>query len=441
MQVEQKKREYERKFLEVFGRHKKVNHSRYIHFISNVQPDEAKFQSLKNDISQIAEEMNYFAEELPTRWIELEIVLEVLKDLQETVYSWKNIEKLAHEISIGEKELLLFLNYQHKIGNIIFFEDKSDYIILQPNWLVECFRCLVCDDAKQTYRFSMQTEMYKLKHTGELTDNLIDELFKKDPNLRFIDYKDHILDVMEKFDIIVKPEFLTAKSSSYFMPCMIANHELSTMEKIKKEFKVQDNNCTPWLVFEFNFLPIAYYYHIMFNYIRKYKVCKEESEHPAIYAGKAVVSLDETKCRMLVICFSRNAISLQVWKWRHVEDSIHQTIIREICTKIEELKRKLTKNLHYEIKAKCSTGDYGSSSDRISCAELSTRCGKGTFYRCVEHDCQHSKEGIENTWLKHVFDVSIFTCICYHFCKLFKSNIKSLELSLRSLEKFFLCFL
>ncbi|CAC5404120.1 unnamed protein product [Mytilus coruscus] len=193
--VLKKKKKYEATFIRIFGTQKKSDHSRGIHFISNMVPRKDEIDCLKNHISKIAKEENYFAEELPTRWINLEIALDVLKDLNETVSSWKDIEKLALAYLIEEKELLLFLNYQHKIGNIIFFEDERDFIILQPNWLVKCFRCLVCDDDKKHFGEKVVSEMYKLTHEGELSENQIDELFKKEPDLKFGTYKHHILNI------------------------------------------------------------------------------------------------------------------------------------------------------------------------------------------------------------------------------------------------------
>ncbi|CAG2184690.1 unnamed protein product [Mytilus edulis] len=167
--IEKKKEEYEAKFIRVLGSQKKADHRRGgIHFISNKVPQKDEIDSLKIHISKLAKEMNYFAEELPTKWINLEIALDVSKDLNKTVYSWEDIMKLALAYMIEEKELLLFLNYQHKIGNIIFFEDERDFIILQPNWLVKCFRCLVCDDKKH-FVAGLVSEMFKLTHEGELS--------------------------------------------------------------------------------------------------------------------------------------------------------------------------------------------------------------------------------------------------------------------------------
>lgn len=399
----------------MLGSQKKANHRRGIHFISNKVLQKDEIDGLKLHISKLAKEMNYFAEELPTRWINLEIALDVLKDLNETVYSLNGIKKLALAYMIEEKELLLFLNYQHKIGNIIFFEDERDFIILQPNWLVKCFRCLVCDDKKH-FVAGLVSEMFKLTLEGELSENLMDELFKKEPDLKFGTYKHHILNVMEKFDIIVKPSISNTSNNSYYMPCMIKNSSpLQTI--MKNNFAFENLYRSPWLVLEFKFLPFAYFNHILFSYIRNYKVCKvtstnlQEDEHPAIYPEKAVVYLDDTESRLLIICFSKNAISVQIYSAQQPIDStdnnnIYELILKTLCKRIAKLQVKLMHNLTYEIKAKCSTGNYKIRAGRMSCEELTKRKIEGK-YMCKEDQKFHSSEAIENTWLKYAAVVSI----------------------------------
>lgn len=396
-----RKKEYETKFLETFGNQKKSRHKRgIIHFISNKEIHKEDFENLKKDISEIAKEMKYSANKLPTKWILLENSIAVLRDVKRqskmgSCEKMENIVKLAQTISIAKDELICFLNYQHTIGNIIFFEDKPGYIILQPQWLVDCFRCIMCDDNKKQ---CIQEDLYELKYRGILSVHLINKLFSKVPELRFGDYEHHILDVMEKFDIIVRRKF----TNSYYLPCMIDRS--NTVEDIMKEFHVKNVHCSPWLVFEFTFLPIPYYNHILFSYIRKYSVC-EVKRHPALYTGKAVVFLDETKFARLIICFSGNTLSLQIWESKPVGDDMYQNIIEELCDKIEELKGEMHK-LDYKIKAKCSNGDPSIRGGRISYEDLTIICKDGEYF-CEEHDNTHSKDDVENTWFKHDPCVSI----------------------------------
>ncbi|XP_076116774.1 uncharacterized protein LOC143084249 [Mytilus galloprovincialis] len=77
--VEDRKKEYEANIRQVFGKQKKSDHRRGIYFISNTNfraEDKKEIKRLRKHISDIALEMNYFAEKLPTKWIQLENALE-----------------------------------------------------------------------------------------------------------------------------------------------------------------------------------------------------------------------------------------------------------------------------------------------------------------------------------------------------------------------------
>ncbi|XP_071146866.1 uncharacterized protein [Mytilus edulis] len=408
-EFEKRKTEYIERFEEIFGGEDKANHNRGIHFISNTELLERDCKKLKDKIYEVANETMFFEEELPTQWIQLENALSVLKhESKQTILSFQNFVELSQITFIEEKELLPFLTYQHKIGNIIFFDDIREYIILQPEWLVKCFRCLVCDDHefKRNHAIVNSTDWQHLKKTGQLSDDIIDRLFEKELDLEFGKYKNHILHVMEKFDILVKPKFKDTKDdsslipNSYYMPCMIKQQSTS-LDIIKKMFEGERSSFSfsPWLILEFKFLPLAYFNHILFYYITRYTVC-EKARQKTLYRGKTLVNLDKTGLRKLCICFSKNAIALHIWKLIDVEDNTYSTILVELCRKIKELKKKLRQSISYDIKAKCSNGDYFNKEGRITLKKLGEMCENG-HYLCPEHNEMHSKDDVEKTWLQH----------------------------------------
>ncbi|VDI32628.1 Hypothetical predicted protein [Mytilus galloprovincialis] len=418
-EFKKRKNEYIEKFEEIFGGQDKANHNRGIHFISNTEFLESDCQKLKDKIYEVAKETMFFKEELSTQWIQLENALSVLKhESKQNVLSFQNIVELSQITSIEEEKLLPFLTYQHKIGNIIFFEDIKEYIILQPEWLVKCFRCLVCDDheLKRNHAIVKSTDWQHLKNTGQLSDDIIDRLFAKEPELEFGKYKTHILNVMEKFDIIVKPKDDSSLiPNSYYMPCMIKQQSTS-VDIIKNMFEGEQGkfSFSPWLILEFKFLPLAYFNYILFYYITKYTVC-EKAGRKTLYRGKTLVNLDKTSLRKLCVCFSKNAIAFQVWKLTDVEDNIYVTILVELCRKIKELKERLRQSISYDIKAKCSNGDYSNKEGRMTFEELGELCENG-HYLCPEHNEMHSKDDVEKTWLQHADIVSGMCCLNLRFC-------------------------
>ncbi|CAC5414038.1 unnamed protein product [Mytilus coruscus] len=74
------KSEYNETFCKIFGGQRKADHRRGIYFISNtnfLEEDIKEVKRLRKHISEIAKQMNHFAETLPTRWIQLEHALRV----------------------------------------------------------------------------------------------------------------------------------------------------------------------------------------------------------------------------------------------------------------------------------------------------------------------------------------------------------------------------
>ncbi|XP_052073394.1 leucine-rich repeat serine/threonine-protein kinase 2-like isoform X1 [Mytilus californianus] len=241
--------EYKDNFDRNIRFHKKGGHMRRdLHFISNTKSDERDIQALKEDISKLADSMDYFAVALPTKWIQLDVKLSNLKDSNTNILSFEEIWIRAQEMLTDEKELHSFLNYQHSIGDIIFFEDIRDYINLNPNWLVKCFGCLVFNERynKRSDDISSPTERYLMKNTGEVSDEIIDLMFEKDPDIAHGQYKTYILAVMERFGMIVKLQRKVSDNdgcqiiNSYFMPSLIRKQQVSvkTNKKYVERFLV-----------------------------------------------------------------------------------------------------------------------------------------------------------------------------------------------------------
>ncbi|CAG2241725.1 unnamed protein product [Mytilus edulis] len=160
--------------------------------------------------------MAHWGQNLPLKWILLEHLIEINKSDGNNFINLSDMENLAKHPDINMidiDEVKLFLRYQHEVGNIIYFEDIQDFIILNPKWLVDAFRCLVSD--KIDGRLQHRTDW--TKQNGTISESLITELFKSKCGNQFLDQKENLVKVMEKFDILVK----IAETSSYIMPSMM----------------------------------------------------------------------------------------------------------------------------------------------------------------------------------------------------------------------------
>jgi hypothetical protein len=239
-------------------------HIRNIQYLSNKEPLEKDFLELQSAIFETATEMSSWGKELPLRWIHLETALDGERDAGSNILPFHLVVKLAKDSSLpisDDEEIILFLRYQHECGHVIFFKDWRDYIILNPRWLIDAFKCLVSAHQFQETLIHLD-DWGELEETGRLTDKLISKLFEKVPNLKFMEYKDHLLHVLEKFDIIVKPNSFDYENRTfYYMPCKI---KPSSFNVICDKFGVHSPSCrrTSWLLLEFEFLPPAFFNHV-----------------------------------------------------------------------------------------------------------------------------------------------------------------------------------
>ncbi|XP_052097366.1 probable serine/threonine-protein kinase roco8 [Mytilus californianus] len=179
--AEFKKREKElnNQIDHVFGFQSKYHHLYNKFYLSNTKDSNEDFEKLQYAIYETARKMDNWGNAFPLKWILLEHLIEINKINGKNFINFPDMSNLAKhpDINILEKEeLLLFLRFQHNVGNIIFFENIQDLIILRPQWLADAFRCLVSD--KVDYRRLHHLKDWTLfTRQGKMSESLITELF------------------------------------------------------------------------------------------------------------------------------------------------------------------------------------------------------------------------------------------------------------------------
>ncbi|CAG2236527.1 unnamed protein product [Mytilus edulis] len=143
---ETRKWEIQKQFDEILGDHPKRKHIKDFIMLSNTTSSETDFDVLRHRIVQLASKVETWGQQLPTRWIKYEEVLDQHRENQDKVMTYEDMKSVGKSVGLEIKdmnEVNLFLKYQHDIGNLIYFEDIPDLVILQPQWLVDVLKCLV----------------------------------------------------------------------------------------------------------------------------------------------------------------------------------------------------------------------------------------------------------------------------------------------------------
>ncbi|CAG2188188.1 unnamed protein product [Mytilus edulis] len=316
---EKRQRQFKDNLGQVLIDQKKKEHLRNIYFISNTEDTDSVFEEIRKEISRQAMDMEDWGKDCPLKWLLLQQVLLKLRYSNVPISSTKTLMKIAKHEDIGiseENEVKRCLQYCNDNGTIIYFDEENlaDYVILDPKWLINAFRCLVSDKIANVIEVS--DDWQKLKDTGQLKDSLISRLFRKEPQLKFEDNKAHLIEVMKRFDIIVT----LGSSNVLYMPCMMKSCSFAEVQK-----QCLDGNQpfykTSWFCLEFKFLPPAFFNHIIAWYIKQYSVSviidkETRSNRNILYRHIGVFDLDSSHCERLVVCEGHNTIALQVWDSR-----------------------------------------------------------------------------------------------------------------------------
>ncbi|VDI64909.1 Hypothetical predicted protein [Mytilus galloprovincialis] len=340
-------------------------HIRNAFFISNTEDDNSVFHKIRQDILKLARSMRTWNKDYPLKFIQLEKLLQKKKKELPII----TLQELKH-ISTGpthplkDEELMLYLKYHHEIKDLVYFEDLPDYIILDTQWLSDAFKCIVTAKKFRNVSIKNQKRWEEFHCKGKLHREVIEEMFKKEQNILY-KHKDHILKVLEKFDIIIRPTIsntdVPGEKQCYYVPCMI---KAEPEYDIYQLFNVTENTCqkSTWLCFKFKFLPPYLMNHLIAALCREYEVAEvattEQKRQIALFRGSAVFELQKTtKLRKLLVMKGLNIIQIQVLQfWKQIERGLYNYIanfVTEEIIKIIDTRFKMS-NVKFEKKWECS---------------------------------------------------------------------------------------
>lgn len=372
----------------------KYHHLQHICYISNTNDPDEEFEKLRQEISAIAMEMNKRSEPVPLKWILLEHLIAINKEDGKNFINLDDITSMAKHSDINIldiQEVFLFLRFQHEVGNIIFFEDIQDLIILNPQWLVDAFRCLVSD--KIDCRMQAYEDWTQLLRQGQISDFLITELFQSKFGIQYLQQKEDLLKVMVKFDILVKIE----DKDLYMMPSMMPS---LSFNEVCEKIGVREPNCnrTSWFCLKFAFLPPAFFNHLSVWFLQNYEPTEIDDNKTlyALYRGICVFDIDSSRCDKILVTMSSSTIAIQILSFSRKKrdlESICSNIRGKVISKIEAIKARYKLNINFEHHFKCSSGHF--YKDTTSYQDLL----KTDEYFCIEHKEVHESKKMYLPWM------------------------------------------
>ncbi|CAC5391251.1 unnamed protein product [Mytilus coruscus] len=261
---------------------------------------------------------------------------------------------------LTEEELILFLEFHHELRSLVFFKDLSEYIILDTQWLSDAFRCVV---TAKKFRINIrnQKEWNDFFQRGKLNNAVLEDIFKNETTILY-EHKEFILNIMEKFDIIIHPNKSEGADEKpcYYVPCMIKE---DCQCDIYQMFKVQGDtrHRSTWLCFKFRFLPPHLKNHLIASLSRKYTIAQvgisnQKKMQITIFRDIVVFELQKTKLRKLLVTKCPNAIQIQVLEFgKGIERGLFKDIADFVEMELEKIihTRFNMSNVKFEKKWEC----------------------------------------------------------------------------------------
>lgn len=385
----------------ILGGQNKYHHLRRIWCLSNTTDPDTEFELLQEIISNTVRKMKIWGEELPLKWILLEHLIEINKDNGKNFIKLSEMADLAKHSDINIiniDDVKLFLCFQHEVGNIIYFEDMQDFIILNPIWLVDAFRCLVSDEINDELQH--RTDSTKFVQNGQISESLIFERFKSTCGSQFSNQIANLLEIMEKFDILVKID----ETKSYIMPSMM---QCISFDEICEQIGVKQTNCyrTSWLCLKFTFLPPAFFNHVSVWFIRKYEPSKigNTLQSLALFRGICVFDIEKSGCEKLLVTMSTDTIAIQLLSFSTKKKDfsiICGNLYEDVIGKINAIKKRYKLTISYKPRFKCRTGHYFENT--ITYKELK----RSPEYYCQQHKKVHQSHETYFPWMVNADVVS-----------------------------------
>ncbi|XP_071177647.1 uncharacterized protein [Mytilus edulis] len=373
---------------------------REVFVCSTTSDDNGMFDEIRKEISKHIKRLPGWGVKVPVRWVVLEEFLRKLKANGTFILQLQVLIEIARDKRIGisdYKELLLFLHFNHEVGNIIFFadDDLEDYVILDPKWLAQAFRCFMTDRHKLSVRVMATKDFQKLQVTGEMSDLIISELLSSNQYYNFVTHKSYLLKVMNKFDILMKYRNTDLKDVLY-MPFMIQD---TNWQNVCTYFATEKNKKSSWLCFEFEFLPPAFFNHILCIFIRKYEVSMfmlDNKQMSAISRTFGLFDLDTSGRELVVLRTFENVIAIQLWT--HTDTNMDplneaEKLRKSLQYYISKVSIKYRLHVDYNIYPKCRSGDFTQSGKKVF-SELE----KISHLKCLEHNVMHDTDDLYLPW-------------------------------------------
>ena len=195
-----------------------------IFMVSNCHPSDQDVRHLKTTLGSLAEAQKY---RVPLKWFNLK---EHIREDGRKTLTWAEFGEMGDKVGIlredDQKAALLFFR---SVGDLVYFEDLPDFIVTDPQWLINQFKKIIGLELEEKATSQMFPDEYwshvnergDLDAHGTLSQSLLEKLWPSD------DVREKVVKLMLKLALILPIEqylckHLNAKrNNDYIVPCLL----------------------------------------------------------------------------------------------------------------------------------------------------------------------------------------------------------------------------
>ncbi|XP_035689686.1 uncharacterized protein LOC118424981 [Branchiostoma floridae] len=330
-------------------------------------PEDPEMAELRNAILDLAKKQSYMGERIPIKWLELKSKLQDMHKEGKRYCSLKQVMEAIGSPPAGttpEENAISILTFWHLCGDIIYFpeiENLRNFVILEPQWFVDVCKTIITIPQYQDQGPGDRDDWDWLRETGELRDRLIEQVWGNRKDL--IDHKQELLDMMEKFDLVLRchgNEESGSKSvveeATYFVPAL-----LTTVTDAKRLYPSNTACSKPiFIVFDGKFCPVGLYHRLVVSSMRRYFNVKPEA-----YASCAKFLTGNPRQTFLI---TKETFYLKIELVSSVQDDAsrfsHGPCVREgLDEDLKEIMEKWAPGIGYEWCLRCCCADHKAKGD------------------------------------------------------------------------------
>ena len=349
-------------------------------------------EDLKTCIVSTMKLENHWGETIPISWAKLDSMLKTLRRSR-NIYLFSNLFRdvqNANYVGIhDEEELRTALTFFHETGVILFRSAKKDIIILNIQWFLDAFKCIIVDethiDIKDKSDF---LDFDELNNHGLLSHTLLTKLWRIGD---FSENENSLIHYMKELNMLAE-----LSEEMWYVPCM---------NKQKYSCGILENcNVSSTLCFLFEFLPFVIYHRLVVSCINNLEMKPWKSaERMSIFHTVTILLCKDLTHRVLIgVCENKGRthreypysieIQTNVTTPRKIDNQMTLKLKARICQILVELTQVFSfyeKTKPFLVGYRCQIKPFsGNSDDHIikedDMSALELDCAKCTPVHVVD---------------------------------------------------------